>query len=225
MLFLDDLAVELVALELLLFELRVAPGLESAEALVEPAGAAPVEPDRGLRQVGEQPLVMADEGEGRAALREPRLEPLDGDEIEVVGRLVQEQDVGLGAQNPDQSRPAGFAAGKSRRIGGRIEAELGHHRPRRISVVEFMQSGQHIVERGLKAGHVRLLRQIGEARRGLDEAGSAVERKLAGRDAKQGRLARAVAPNHGDAVARRNGQFRPVQKRRAAERHDDVSQL
>ena len=132
---------------------------------------------------------------------------------------------GSGLRDPDQSRPAGFAAGKACRIGARIEAELGHHRPRGIGVVEFVQAREHIVERGLKAGHVRLLRQIGEARRGLDEAGSAVERKLAGRDAKQGRLARSVAPDDGDAVARRNGQFRPVQKRRAAKRHDDVSQL
>ena len=139
-LFLDDLAVELVALELLLLELCVAPGLERAEALVEPAGAAAVEPDRGLRQVGEQPLVVADEGERRAALREPRLQPLDGDEIEVIGRLVEQQDVGLGAQSPDQGRPAGFAAGKARRIGPRIEAELGHHRPRGIGVVEFVQA-------------------------------------------------------------------------------------
>ena len=126
---------------------------------------------------------------------------------------------------PGPKPPGGLRRRKVAQDRRPIEAELGHHRPRRISVVEFMQSGQHIVERGLKAGHIRLLRQIGEARRGLDEAGSAVERKLAGRDAKQGRLARAVAPNHGDAVARRNGQFRPVQKRRAAERHDDVSQL
>ena len=132
---------------------------------------------------------------------------------------------GSGLRGPDQGRPAGFAAGKACRIGGRIEAELGHHRPRGIGVVEFVQAREHIVERGLKAGHVRLLRQIGEARRGLDEAGSAVERKLARRDAKQGRLARSVAPDDGDAVARRNGQVRSVQKRRAAERHDDVSQL
>ena len=99
-LFLDDLAVELVALELLLLELCVAPGLERAEALVEPAGAAAIEPDRGLRQVGEQSFVVADESERRAAFGEARLQPLDGDEIEVIGRLVQEQDVGLGAQRP-----------------------------------------------------------------------------------------------------------------------------
>src|SRR3984885_14140045 len=65
MLFIDNLPVELVALELPLLELSVAPGLERAEALVEAAGAAAIEPDRGAGQIGEQPLVMADERQRR----------------------------------------------------------------------------------------------------------------------------------------------------------------
>jgi hypothetical protein len=44
-------------------------------------------------------------------------------------------------------------------------------------------------------------------------------------DAKQGRFARSVAANDGDAIAGGNRQFRAVQKRRAAERQYDVSQL
>ena len=221
----DNLPVELVPLKLLLLELGVAPGLERAKALVEAARAPAIEPDRGAGQVGEQPLVMADERQRRAALSQARLQPFDRDEIEVVGRLVEQQDVGLRAQGPDQRSPTRFAAGKTAGIGGGVEPELGHHRPRRIGVVEFMKPGQHIVERGLKAGHVRLLRQIGESRRRLDEAGSAVSRHLARRDAEQGRFARSVAPDDGDAVAGGNGQFRAVEKRRAAERHDGVSQL
>ena len=47
----DDLAVELVALALLLFQHRVAPGLVCGEALVEAAGLAAVEPDGGVRQI------------------------------------------------------------------------------------------------------------------------------------------------------------------------------
>ncbi len=155
----------------------------------------------------------------------PRLEPFDGDEIEMIGRLVEKQDVGLGAQNPDQSRPPRLPAGKTRRIGARIDPKLGHHGSRRIGVVEFVQAGEHIVERGLKAGHVRLLRQIGEARGRLDEAASAIRIRQPGRDAEQGRFARSVAPDDGDPVAGGNRQLRPVQKRRAAEGQRDVSQL
>ena len=225
MLFADNLPVELVALDLLLLELHVAPGLERAETLVEAARAAAIEPDRGPGQVGEQPLVVADERQRRAALRKARLQPFDRDEIEVIGRLVEQQDVGLRAQGPDQRRPTRFAAGKLAGIGGRIDPELGQHRSRRIGVVEFMKSSKDIVERGGEAGHVRLLRQVGEARRRLNEAGSAVSRDLIRGDAKQGRFARSVAANDGDAIAGGNRQFRPVQKRRAAERQYDVSQL
>src|ERR1700690_3016563 len=110
MFFVDDLAVELVALELLLLELHVTPGLERAEALIEAAGAATVEPDRGAGQVGKQPLVVADQRKRRTAFGEPRLKPLDHDQIEMIGRLVEQQNLGSWAQGPDQSRAARFAA-------------------------------------------------------------------------------------------------------------------
>ena len=225
MLFVDDLAVELVALELLLLELHVAPGLERAETLIEAAGAAAIEPDRGAGQVGKQPLVVADQRQRRAAIREVRLQPFDRDQIEVIGRLVEQQDLGLRAQDPDQRRAARFAAGETAGIGVRIDPELGHHGSRRIRIVEIAKPGKDIVERGGEAGHVRLLRQIGEARGRLDEAASPVSRHLARGDAKQGRFARSVAPDDGDPVASGNRQLRPVQKRRAAEREASVSQL
>ena len=137
MLFVDDLAVELVTLELLLLELLVAPGLERAETLIEASGAAAVEPDRGAGQIGKQPLVVADEGQRRTHVGEMRLEPFDRDQIEMVGRLVEQQDLGLRAQDPDQSRAARFAAGETAGIGVRIDSELGHHGSRGIGVVEI----------------------------------------------------------------------------------------
>ena len=225
MLFVDDLTVELVALELLLLELHVAPGLERAEALIETAGAAAIEPDRGAGQIGEQPLVVADQRQRRAASSKVRLQPFDGDQVEVIGRLVEQQDLGLRAQDPDQCRAARFAAGQTAGIGVRIDPKLGHHGSRRIGVVEIAKPGKDIVERGGEAGHVRLLRQIGEARRRLDEAASPVSADLARGNAKQGRFARSVAPDDGDPVAGGNRQLRPVQKRRAAKRQASVSQL
>ena len=88
-------------------------------------------------RVGEQALVVADERQRRAAHGKARLQPLDRNEIEVIGGLVQEQDVGLRAQGPDQRGPPRLAAGKPGRISGRIDPELGHHRPRRIRVVKL----------------------------------------------------------------------------------------
>ena len=185
MLFVDNLPVELVALELLLLELDVPPRLERAKALLKAACAAAIKPDRGAGQVGEQPLVMADERERRAARSEARLQPFDRDEIEVIGRLVEQQDVGFDVQHPDQGRPPRFAARETAGIGGGIEPKLGHHRSRRMGVVHFAQAGEHIVERGPEARNVGLLRQIGEARRRLDEARSPVRRRLSRSDPKK----------------------------------------
>ena len=143
----------------------------------------------------------------------------------MIGRLVEQQNVGFGAQRPDQRRPPRFAAGKTPGIGGRVDPEFRHHRSRRVRVVEFAEPAKDIVVGGRKPGRVRLLRQVGEARRRLDEASSTVRRDLPRRNAKQGRFARTVAPNDSDAVTGGNRQVRAVQKRRAAERQNGVSQL
>ncbi len=225
MLFVDDLAVELVALELLLLELHVAPGLERAKTLVEAARAAAIEPDRGAGQVGEQPLVVADQRQRRAAHREAPLEPFDRHQIEVIGRLVEEQDVRLRAQGPHQRGAARLAAGEASGIGGGVDPELGHHCSRRIGIVEVAKPSKDIVERGGEAGHVRFLREVGEARGWLDKPASPVGHYLARGNAEQSRFARSVAADDGDAVAGGDRQLRAVQKRRAAERHDHVSQL
>ena len=158
MLFIDDLPFELVALELLLLELLVAPGLEGAETSIETARAATIEPDRRAGQVGKQPLVVADERQRRAALGETRFEPFDRDQVEVIGRLIQQQNVRLLAQSPDKRCTPRFSAGEAAGISGRIKPELGQHRPRRIGIVKFVKPCEHIVQRRLKARHVRLLR-------------------------------------------------------------------
>ena len=60
----DDPPIELVALGLLFFELLIPPGLESRKPLLEAARRAPIEPDRRLGQIREQPFVVADQDEG-----------------------------------------------------------------------------------------------------------------------------------------------------------------
>jgi hypothetical protein len=89
-----DLAVELVLGHLLLGQLLVAPGLEIAKADVDAPGLAAVEPHGDLRQVLQEAAVVADEDEGAALRAQPGLEPFDGRQVEVVGRLIQQQDVG-----------------------------------------------------------------------------------------------------------------------------------
>ena len=99
MLLLHDAAVELVARELLGLEDRIAPGLEAAKALVEPARDAAVEPYRGLREIFQEAPVVADHHHGRARGLEHRLQALDADHVEMVGRLVEQENVGLWREN------------------------------------------------------------------------------------------------------------------------------
>ena len=66
---------------------------------------------------------MGDEEEGLDVLEEELLQPDDGIDIQMVGRLVQEQDVGVRDQGPGQERAAFGAAGKGGELRIRVEGE------------------------------------------------------------------------------------------------------
>ena len=110
MLLLHDAAIELVARRLLVVEDRVAPLLEVGEAFVEPPRRAVIEPDGGLRKGLQEAAVMADEDDGRARRLELGLEAFDGRDVEMVGRLVQQEDVGLGREHAGERGAAALAA-------------------------------------------------------------------------------------------------------------------
>ena len=117
--------------------------------------------------------------------------------------------------------PRLFAARELGRLRGEVHSKLSHHGARGVAGIVIREARKHVIERRREPGDVRLLRQIGEPRRGLHEARSAVRNHLSRRDPQQRRLARAVAADEGDAVARRNRQLRPCRaaaRRRASER-------
>ena len=61
---------------------------------IQRAGGAAVQPDNPLRQAFQQPPVMADQHDARAQRGELLLQPLDRWQIQMVGWLVQQQNVG-----------------------------------------------------------------------------------------------------------------------------------
>ena len=107
-----DLAAELVLFAFLLFEDRVAPRLETGKTLVERAGDAAVEPYGRAREAFEQPAVMADQHDAGAHLGQLALQPLDAGQVEMIGRLVEQQDVGKRRQRAGQRGAARLAAGQ-----------------------------------------------------------------------------------------------------------------
>ena len=221
----DDLAVELVLVALFLGQHLVAPGLERAETLVDLLDLAAIEPGGGARQIGHEAAVMADDDQRRAAAGEFAFQPFDGGEIEMVGGLVQQQDIGRGRQHPRQRGAAGFAAGNMRGIFLAVQPELLEDVARLIVIVAGPEAVLDIGQRGRKAGKVRLLRQIAHGGAGLHEAAAAVGLYEAGGDLQQRRFAGAVTADQTDALARGYRQFDARQQRRAAEGQLDVFQL
>ena len=59
---------------------------------------AAVELDDSRGQLFQKHPVVGDEDQGAAGTRQKSLEPADGVDIEVIGRLVQKQDIGLADQ-------------------------------------------------------------------------------------------------------------------------------
>ena len=221
----DDAPVELVPFGLLLLEDSVAPGLEGSEALLQPARRAAIEPDGRAGDVGQQALVVADQHEGGAGLGELLLQPFDRDQIEMIGRLVEQQHLGHRRQRAHQRRAARLPARQRGRPRRRIDAEFLHQRPRAIGIVLLAEAGEDEIGDRREGGEIRLLLEIAHLGAGLREPAAAVRLDVAGGDLQQRRLARPVAPDQRDPFARGDRQFRPVEKGMTAERQVDVSQL
>ena len=139
-------------------------------------------------------------------------QPGDALDVEVVGRLVEQEHVGVGDEQPGQGQPAALAAGQ--RPDDRVEPA----RPRGVDAAE--QPGEHVADAGVTGPHVlgevtddRLAHGPGRVERvdlaeqaDGDPAGAGdpagVDRLLAREHPQQGRLAATVAPDDADALAR-----------------------
>ena len=55
---------------------------------------------------------MADQDDARAQFGQFALQPLDAGQVQVIGRLVEKQDVGRRSQGASQGRATCFAAGQ-----------------------------------------------------------------------------------------------------------------
>ena len=97
---------------------------------------------------------MADEYEGAAKLRQAAFEPFDAGQIEMVGRLVEEQHVRLSGEHAGECRLAPLAAGKGGGRGGGIEPEIAQHG---LGLMGGRAFRRRIIEHGLRAREIRHL--------------------------------------------------------------------
>ena len=222
MFFIGDLSVELVAVALLLLQHLIAPGFEFAKALVEAPRAAPVEPDRGVGEILQEPSIMADQHEGRAERRQLLFQPFDGREIEMVGGLVEQKHIGLGRQHPHDGGAARLAARQARGILVAREAQLLQQIARLVGLVAGPEAGLDVIHDRGEAAEIGLLGQVAHGGVGLEEAHALVRLGLGGGDAQKGGFARAVTADEGQPLAGRDGNLRPLEKGLAADGEFDA---
>ena len=182
MLLAQDLAAKLVLLRLFLFQELVAPFLKPRKALSEPPRRAPVEPDCGVGDIFKETPVMRDQHDGRAQPRQLAFQPFDRRQVEMVGRLVEQQNVRLRRQHLGQSRPPRLAAGQGGGVGVAVKLQMFEQMRHPVRVIRRakprLDIGLHIGE----AVKIRRLRQIADGGGWLAEDFAACRLDEAGGD-------------------------------------------
>jgi hypothetical protein len=184
----DDLAAKLVMLAFVFLVDLVAPVLELGETGIVLAQRPAVEPQRAARQFFEETPVMRDQHKRRTRARKFGFEPFDGGQVEMVGRLVEEQDVGFRGERSGKRGAAGFAAGETLRRPFGVEPQFAEQVIGAEGIVERPELGAGISADRVEAGEVRILRQVADGRVLLLDHLAAGRIGQPGGDAQQRRL-------------------------------------
>ena len=168
--------------------LLLAPGVPGPG---EEAGALRLQLEDGGADRLQEPAVVSDEDDGRVEVAEVSLQPLQRRYVEVVGRLVEQQQVRPRGEGAGQRRAGQLAAGEGREppVGvGLLEAESGEDGEDAVApaiaaaVVEELLGGRVCAHRLLAGTTGRhLLLKPGQLGLGLEHLGAAGEDVLAQR--------------------------------------------
>ncbi len=152
-LFLAELLVELGVGALFVFQRRLLAG-QVLVVIAGPAGQfAAVQLDNAGRQGADEGPVVGNEHQGGGIAFEEGFQPADRVQVQVVGGLVQQQDVRLLDQRPGQQHAAFHAAGQAGEVLLAVQVELGEHRVHALEQLPGAARLDLIVE-GLEAGQV-----------------------------------------------------------------------
>ena len=94
---------------------------------------AAVQPQQAAGQLAQEGAVVADHQDAAGEARQLLFQPLDGRQVEMVGRLVQQQQIRPADQGARQRRAPAFAAGQASRARGCRPASHGPAPRRRDS--------------------------------------------------------------------------------------------
>jgi hypothetical protein len=112
---------------LILTRLGVVPQQKGVVAAGDVEQAAAIELDDAGRQRPQEGAVVGDEEQGDAGAQQVLLEPADRLDVEVVGRLVEEQQVGLAGKRAGEQHPPFHPAGEVDEGRVRLQLEAGQH--------------------------------------------------------------------------------------------------
>ena len=143
----------------------------------------------------------------------------------MVGRFIQQKNIGARRQGARQRGAAGFAA---RQSGGRFftrKAQMTQQIKSPVGIIAGGQARLDIIAGGGEAFERRFLRQIADGGAGLGEAAAAIGIKQTSSDFEQGGFARAVTPHQGQPFAGAHRQLRPLQQLGVAERNVDILEV
>ncbi len=125
---------------------------------------------------------MTDHDDRRTESGERLLQGLDCRQIEMIGRLVKEQDVGLRRQYAGERRAPCLPTGQALRFLFAGEAEAFKDEARAILIVALAHLRFDEGKCRRRPSEIRLLGQVTDRRPGLEEAGPAVWLDQAGGD-------------------------------------------
>ena len=148
--------------------------------------------------------VVRDHHQRAAVVRETILQPGDGRRVDVVGRLVQQQQIHRTDQRRRQRDALFLSAGERAHVRVEVrDAQLHQQRPRLILVRRahvLRGAGKHLHDRRARLAVIRHLWQIGDAQPASLHDGAAVRLLQAVQQLEQRRFARAVDAHHADVV-------------------------
>ena len=197
---------------------------EGGIVAIPPREDAAIQIEDRLGHGTQEGAVVRDEETREGGGGEELFQPLDGEDVQVVRRLVQEQEVWLPRQGASEQDAAAESAGEGVERRLRRQGETRAERVRHVGPRGVVQGIEEDVAHRPGAVLGDVLRQVGHACGGGLEHFPGVRLQDAGDDLQQGGLALAVAPRDARAGPRLDAQRNILQDGCVAEPDRDVMQ-